>query len=99
MAALDIGLCPYASTARDDARCPMRLIMYLAAGCTAVCTRLQEVQRWGFEQFVLVEDSPPAFAAGVEQALELPKKTAAGLDRFDIARLGPQYEALLAGGG
>ncbi len=97
MAALDVGLCPYASTPMDDARCPMRLIMYLAAGCTAVCTRLQEVERWGFEQVVLVEDSPEAFAAGVRQALTMPKARAADLERFDIASLGPQYESLLLG--
>jgi len=95
--ALDVGLCPYSKSAMDDARSPMRLLMYTAAGVPTVCTNLEEVQRLEFPQVVLVDDSSESFAQGIRRALKLRKSRPAQLDRFDINRLVEQYEAVLKG--
>ena len=45
----------------------------------------------------LLIPTPQAFAEGVRRALDLRKVAAPGLDRFDIANLGPRYKSLLSG--
>jgi hypothetical protein len=96
--ALDVGLCPYAKTPMDDARSPMRLIAYAAAGLPTVCTDLVEVRRLQFPNVGLVEDSAQALVAGIERALLLPRARPPQIADYDIKRLVKQYETALASG-
>jgi glycosyltransferase involved in cell wall biosynthesis len=97
VAALDVGLCPYQKTPGADAGSPMRLLMYAAAGLPTVCTALEEVRRMNFPNVVLVEDTAPSFAAGIRQALTLPRERPAQVAAYDMAHLVTQYEAVLQG--
>jgi glycosyltransferase involved in cell wall biosynthesis len=95
LSALDVGLCPYAKTPMDDARSPMRLIAYAAAGLPTVCTDLVEVRRLQFPSVVLVDDSVQAFAEGIRCALSMPRIRPAQIEDYDINRLVKRYEAVL----
>jgi teichuronic acid biosynthesis glycosyltransferase TuaH len=97
LAALDVGLCPYAKTPMDDARSPMRLLAYAAAGLPIVCTDLLEVRRLQFPTVILVEDSARGLAQGIQYALAQPRTRPPQLDRYDVPRLVKQYEAVLLG--
>jgi glycosyltransferase involved in cell wall biosynthesis len=97
MSALDVGLCPYRKTPMDDARSPMRLLMYAAVGLPTVCTNLAEVQRMNFPNVVLVEDDATAFAEGIRAALHMPRQQPAEVQSYDVPRLVEQYVAVLAG--
>jgi glycosyltransferase involved in cell wall biosynthesis len=94
--ALDVGLCPYAKTPMDEARSPMRLLAYAAAGIPTVCTDLEEVRRMGFPNVLLVEDHSAAFAEGVRLALQLPRGRPPQIDAYDIKRLAAAYERILS---
>jgi glycosyltransferase involved in cell wall biosynthesis len=96
-AAFDVGLCLYEPIPELDASCPIRLLVYQAAGTPVVCTSFEEGRRWGFPGVILVENSALAFIEGIRQALERPKASPAGIERFDIRRLSRQYEDLMAG--
>ncbi len=54
VSAFDVGLCLYSKTPADDARSPMRLLMYAAAGLPVVCTDLEEVRRMEFPNVIRV---------------------------------------------
>ena len=69
--AFDIGLCIYSKSFADDARSPMRLLMYAAAGLPTVCTDLEEVRRMQFSNVLLVEDDPLSIAEGIRRARRL----------------------------
>jgi len=97
LAAIDIGLCPYPKTPMDDARSPLRLFAYAAAGLPTVCTDLLEVRRLQFPTVILVDDTPQALADGIRSALCLPRARPSQIERFDIKRLAKQYEAVLMG--
>jgi len=94
----DVGVCTYSITPGADAGCPMRLLVYSAAGIPAVCTDLEEVRRWNFPNVVLVDDTPEALAQGIRSALRLPRGCPPQIDQFDIKRLAHLYEIVLAGG-
>ncbi|HEY8477259.1 MAG TPA: glycosyltransferase [Chloroflexota bacterium] len=97
VAALDVGLCPYAKSPGADAQCPLRLLAYSAAGCAVVCTDLEEVRRMRFPNVVLVEDDVAAMAEGVLTALRLPRGRPAEVQRYDIEALARRYERVLLG--
>jgi glycosyltransferase involved in cell wall biosynthesis len=97
ISALDVGLCSYTKSAMDDARSPMRLLMYAAAGVPAVCTDLEEVRRMRFPNVVLVEDNAQSLAEGIKRALQLPRGQPPQIDAYDLRRLVAQYEAILRG--
>jgi glycosyltransferase involved in cell wall biosynthesis len=94
--ALDVGICPYSKTPMDDARSPMRLLMYAAVGLPTVCTDLESVRRLGFPNVILVNDDALSLAEGVERALAMPRVRPADIEAFDVSRLVKQYEAVLA---
>lgn len=96
VAALDVGLCPYAKSTMDDARSPMRLLMYAAAGTPTVCTDLEEVRRIQFANVVLVDDNDESFAAGIRAALQLPRKRPPQITSFDLPNLVQRYEHVLS---
>ncbi len=95
--AFDVGLCTYTKSVMDDARSPMRLLMYAAAGLPTVCTKLEEVRRMQFPNVVLVEDNARSLAEGVEQALQLPRVRPPQIEMYDLRNLVEQYEAVLQG--
>jgi len=97
MSGLDVGLCPYKKTLMDDARSPMRLFSYLAAKVPAVCTDLVSIRALEMENVILVRDTPEAFAAGIRQAMLLPRKRPNKLNDFDLPRLVAKYEHVLEG--
>ncbi|MGH2356355.1 MAG: glycosyltransferase [Chloroflexota bacterium] len=96
-AAVDVGLCPYTKSAGADAQCPMRLLAYSAAGSAVVCTELEEVKRMRLPNVVLVGDRPEQLAAGVVEALRLPRQRPAEMQHYDIEALARRYEQVLAG--
>jgi glycosyltransferase involved in cell wall biosynthesis len=93
--ALDVGLCPYVKTTMDDARSPMRLLMYAAAGIPIVCTDLEEVRRIKFANVVMVEDDVIEFAEGIRRALSIPLGRPPEIAHFDLPLLVHTYEAIL----
>lgn len=97
LAALDVGLCPYSQTPMDDARSPMRLFNYAAAGLPSVSTDLLEVRRLDFPNVVCVEPLAVALAAGIERALTLPRARPPQFERYDLNTLAMHYEAILRG--
>ena len=97
ISALNVGLCPYLKSPMDDARSPMRLLMYAAAGIPTVCTDLDEVRRMQFPNVVLVDDSAQSLAEGIRRALELPRIRPPQIEEYDIRRLVAQYEVVLSG--
>jgi hypothetical protein len=80
----------------DEARSPMRLLAYAAAGIPTVCTDREEVRRMEFSNVVLVQDHSAAFAEGVRFALQLPRRRPSQIDAYDIKSLASQYENVLA---
>jgi glycosyltransferase involved in cell wall biosynthesis len=96
MDALDVGICPYSKTPMDDARSPMRLLMYAAVGLPTVCTDLESVRRLGFANVILVNDDARSLAEGVERALSMRREEPPGIEAFDVSCLVEQYEAVLA---
>ena len=99
VAALDVGLCPYAKTTMDDARSPMRLLMYAAAGIPAVCTDLEEVRRVQLSNVVLVNDDDASFEHGIRVALTRPKERPEDIGKFDLPLLVSAYERVLMNSG
>ena len=97
VSAFDVGLCTYTRTPMDDARSPMRLLMYAAAGLPTVCTNLEEVRRMQFSNVVLAEDDPRSLAEAIQSALELPRLRPPQIKSYDLPRLVEQYEAVLHG--
>src|SRR5205814_6042089 len=95
--AVDVGLCPYEKHEGSDAQTPMRLLSYTAAGCAVVSTALEEVQRMRLPNVVLVGDSASEMAAGIRQALQLPRRRPPEIDDYDVGVLTHQYEDVLAG--
>jgi glycosyltransferase involved in cell wall biosynthesis len=93
--ALDVGLCSYTKSTMDDARSPMRLLMYAAAGVPTVCTDLEEVRRMQFANVVLVDDSVQSLVEGIERALQLPKARPPQIEAYDLQSLVAHYEAVL----
>jgi glycosyltransferase involved in cell wall biosynthesis len=97
ISAFDVGLCSYTKSPMDDARSPMRLLMYAAAGLPTVCTDLEEVRRMQFPNVVLVNDDAPSLAEGVGHALQLPRAQPPQIVNYDLHKLVPKYEAILIG--
>lgn len=97
LAALDVGLCPYLKTPGDDARSPMRLLQYSAAGLPVVCTDLEEVRRMDFPNIILTQDDPRSLAEGIARALTMPRRIPPQVEDYDIHRLTARYEAVLRG--
>jgi len=97
VAAFDVGLCLYAKTPTNDARSPMRLLAYAAAGVPAVCTDLSEARRLAFSNVILIQDDVRSLVEGILHALQLPHGQPPQIAEYDIRRLAPQYESVLAG--
>ena len=95
--ALDVAICPYSKTRMDDARCPMKLLMFSAVGLPTVCTDLEEVRRMNFQNVVLVEEDPVSLTRGIRQALNMPRVRPPQIMRYDLKHLVNQYEALFSG--
>jgi glycosyltransferase involved in cell wall biosynthesis len=95
--AIDVGLCPYPRDAAADARCPLRLLSYSAAGSAVVCTQLEEVRRMGFPNVILVGDSAVDMAMGVREALRRPRQRPPHIAEYDIRALARRYEQVLIG--
>lgn len=96
-ASFDVGLCSYLKTPMDDARTPMRMLLYAAAGLPTVCTDLEEVRRMNFDNVVRVSDDAPALVSGVELALQLPRKRPPQVEQYDLPTLVRRYEDVLRG--
>lgn len=94
---LDVGLCTYNKSPMDDARSPMRLLLYAAAGIPAVCTNLEEVRRMALPNVVLIPDTPGALAEGIRTALERPRGRPPQIESYDLPQLVNHYEAVLGG--
>ena len=97
ISAFDVGLCAYSKSLMDDARSPMRLLMYAAAGLPTVCTNLEEVRRMQFSNVVLVEADAQSLVEGIKQALQLPRVRPPQIEMYDLRNLVEQYEAVLQG--
>jgi len=97
ISALDVGLCPYTKSLGDDARSPMRLLMYAAGGVPTVCTNIEEVERMAFPNVVVVQDDAAEFIDGVRQALTMDKVRPAEIMDYDTPTLVKRFEAILAG--
>ena len=97
ISAFDVGLCVYSRTPMDDARTPMRLLMYAAAGLPTVATDLEEVRRLGLPNVVRVDDHGAAVARGILAALEMPRERPREIHAFDLPGLIARYEAVLEG--
>lgn len=69
VAAFDVGLIPYVSSAYTRSCFPLKLYEYLAAGKPVVASGLPELE--GREPDVVVAPSPAAFVEAVDAALEL----------------------------
>jgi glycosyltransferase involved in cell wall biosynthesis len=95
LAAFDVGLCPYTKTKMDEARSPMRLFAYAAAGLPTVSTDLEEVRRLNFPNVVLVKDDAKALAQGILQALQMRRQQPNNIYQYDIHRLVSDYELVL----
>jgi glycosyltransferase involved in cell wall biosynthesis len=95
ISALDVGLCAYARSPMDDARSPMRLLLYSAAGLPTVCTDLEEVRRMNFPNVVLVQDDPASLAAGVRSALQMPRTMPGQISDYDLPVLVERWEGVL----
>ena len=93
--ALDVGLCPYNKTPGAEASCPMRLLIYSAAGIPVVCTDLEEVRRMNFSNVVLVSDEIDALAEGMRHAIKLPRAQPLQIMDYDIHYLVNKIEAIL----
>lgn len=94
---LDVGLCPYRRSPMDDARSPMRLLLYTAAGLPVVCTDLEEVRRMDLPNVVLVPDAPGALSEGILVALDRPRGRPPQIEQYDVQRLVDRYEQVLRG--
>lgn len=92
---LDVGLCPYLKTPMDDARSPMRLLAYSAAGLPVVCTDLVEVRRMDFQNVVLVKDNAVALAEGINRALKLERQVPAQIQAYDVPYLAKKFEDVI----
>jgi glycosyltransferase involved in cell wall biosynthesis len=97
VSAFDIGVCAYSKTAADDARSPMRLLMYAAAGLPIVCTDLEEVRRMEFPNVIRVAGDPQSFAEGILRAHQMPRSIPAQIIKYDLHRLAAHYEHVLKG--
>jgi glycosyltransferase involved in cell wall biosynthesis len=97
ISAFDVGLCAYARSPMDDARTPMRLLMYAAAGLPTVCTDLEEVRRMSFDNVSLVADDAASLADGVLHASELPRARPSQVAAYDLPGLVARYEAVIRG--
>lgn len=99
IAALDIGLCPYARTEMDHARSPMRLLAYAAAGLPIVCTDLIAVRQMGFPNVLLLENTAVAFAEGIRKIISATSQYTFSkqVEEYDLSRLVQRYEAVLVG--
>lgn len=97
ISAFDVGLCSYTKSLMDDARSPMRLLMYAAAGLPTVCTNLEEVRRMQFPNVVLVEDDAASLMDGIRRALQLPRARPPQIELYDLRNLVEKYEAVLQG--
>jgi len=97
VSAFDVGLCTYSKTPADDARSPMRLLMYAAAGLPIVCTDLEEVRRMQLPNVVRVEDNPKAYADGILRARRMPRSVPSQILAYDLHRLVEKYEGVLKG--
>jgi glycosyltransferase involved in cell wall biosynthesis len=72
LAAIDVGLVPYADTAFNRASFPIKTLEYLAAGRAAVSTPLPS-SRWLGTGLITIADGPQAFADAVQKALDQPR--------------------------
>lgn len=97
MQTVDIGLCPYQKTLPADASSPMRLLQYSAAGLPVVCTKLEEVQRIGFSNVILVDDGVENLVDGIRQAASLLRSRPLKIFDYDLPHLVARCEAILRG--
>jgi glycosyltransferase involved in cell wall biosynthesis len=95
--AIDIGLCPYMKTKSDDARSPMKLLDYTAAGKPVVATELEEIRRMNFSNVILVKDDPASLAEGIRKAIGSDVRIPAEIEKYDIDKLAKKYERVIAG--
>ena len=68
VAAFDVGLIPYVSNAYTRSCFPLKLYEYLAAGKPVVATGLPELA--GMDPDVVLSETPSAFIAAIQDALE-----------------------------
>ena len=61
-------------------------------------TRLEEVRRMAFPNVVLADDTPESLAAGIRQALRLPRARPPQIEAYDLRRLAARFETVLEGG-
>lgn len=97
VAAFDVGLCPYDVTPMDDARTPLRLLAYAAAGVPAVCSNLKEVRRMKLANTLVVEDTVADFIDGIQQAFMSPRGAPEQIRSYDLNALVLKYESILLG--
>lgn len=95
--ALDVGLCAYTQGPGEDARSPMRLLMYAAAGVPTVCTELEEVRRMRFSNVLLAKDDAESFEESIRQALLHPRVQPSQIQSYDLSYLTRLYETVLVG--
>ncbi len=65
---LDVGIIPYRASAMSEARCPLKLYEYLAAGLPVVSTPLEVAGQSG--RFVRLAVGPDDFSQMLERALQ-----------------------------
>lgn len=94
--AIDIGLCPYMKTKSDDARSPMKLLDYTAAGKPVVATELEEIRRMNFSNVIIVRDDVASLAEGIRKALGAEVKISKDIEKYDINKLAKKYERVIA---
>jgi glycosyltransferase involved in cell wall biosynthesis len=95
--AINIGLCPYIKSKSDDARSPMKLLDYTAAGKPVVSTDLEEIKRMNFSNVILVKDNAVSLAEGIKRALKSKVRIPREIQKYDINRLVKKYEKVIQG--
>jgi teichuronic acid biosynthesis glycosyltransferase TuaH len=85
LAAIDVGITPYADNAFNRASFPLKTLEYLAAGRPVVSTDLPSIQAIGGEVVACVS-GPGAFADAVHRMLKDPPSASAAARRQEVAR-------------
>ena len=95
LAATDVGVLSHRTSDFTAAACPIKLIEYAAAGCTAVSTDLTEVRHMGFPNVVIVADTARDLAYGIDEALTRPFIAPPHLAQYDSGYVTTAYHDLI----
>jgi teichuronic acid biosynthesis glycosyltransferase TuaH len=84
MRLIDVGLLPYTRSAFNQSSFPLKVLEYLAAGRSAVCSDLPAVRTLG--PLVTIASTPEGFAAAVTEELSRPRDAVVVAERRAAAQ-------------